>query len=552
MKKSLLFIALCMILSTSNIVAQKSNMIFSEKTPELKDITGSKVKLLKNGNTIFLQFTKEDGIYLKLYDTNKKKITEGKLPLKLLGDKMKGYKIAGIFEINNDLMLMFGGYNTSRTPTLYRLILDGMTGIVKKEEPILEMTPLPIEAFYAVEYKDIPLPSFAVEKDPVSNCYAVVALNTFASETNKRIQVAHYSPLHVQLNKAYFISPESRFKYSDFTDIFVYGENAVILSTYIYNTKSGKDGKEESIFYFSKLNKNSTTFINTTLTYAIEIPDAECEFMYDASSKNVNAIIKTYDGIDKKSRSFIYSFFVQPFNPNTMALGKSYKYALEKANAYYTSNVNIGKQYTGMIQNLIVDQSGNNILLNEMPITYDITTSNSTYVVGETINTLLENIAITSVTQDGKENYSLIIPYNHFILNGSSSFNYIDNKKGKFTCSLNDKYYGACVDLVAGEKNNYVLLNNTVKNVERPESDKSIDGNIKGGSSWITPILYTISSNGTLTKQFLFDKPAADNVIKYCLFQTADFNPSTGTYAVLVSEKIKGKKMDSIVWFNLE
>jgi len=551
MKKIFLFLIMSVAICLSNLQAQKSNMIFSEKTPESEDNVGSKICLLKNGNTIFLQFTKDKGIYRVLYDANKKKITEGKLPFKLLGDIMKGYNIAGIFEVNNDLMIMFGGFS-NRAPTLYRLLLDGTTGLVKKEEAILEMTPLPTGAGYAIEFKDIPLPSFAVEKDPVSDYYAVVALNTFASETNKRIQVAHFSPLHVQLSKAYFISPDSRFKFSDFTDIFVYGENAVILSTYVYNTKSNKNDKDDFVFYLSKLSKNATTFVNTTLPYIIEIPDAECEFTYDATSKNVNAVIKTYDGIDKKSRSFVYSFIVQPFNPGSMALGKMYKYSLEKANAYYTSKVNIGKPYTGMIQNIITDQSGNNLLLNEMPTTYDVTTSNSTYTTSETINTLLENIAVTSVSQDGKENYSVIIPYNHFILNGSSSFNYIDNKKGRFKCAISDKYYGACVDLVAGQKNNYVLLNNTVKNVERPESDKSIDGNIKGGSGWITAVLYTISSNGTLTKQFLFDKPAAENIIKYCLFQTADFNSSTGTYAVLVSEKIKGKKMNSIVWFNLE
>jgi hypothetical protein len=551
MRKIILVLILCIPIYLLELQAQKSSMIFSEKNPEIEG--GAKVKLLKNGNTALLQFSKDAGINLTLFDASKKKVIEGKIALKLIEDKLAQYKISGIFEINKDLMIMLTAY-PKKTPTLYRILIDGSTGKLKNEEQLLQMPALGAGAGYSMEFGNVPIPIFYIEKDPVSDYYGIVLFNSFSKETNKRIEVSHYSPTHQQINRAFFTSPEDRFKYLCFTDIFVNGESSIIMSAYVYNTKASGNGKEESIFYFSKLSKDASVFNNKVLPYTNSFMRADCEFIYDKITKNVDAAIKTYSGYDKKGNASVFDFMIQPFNPNTMDLGKLLKFPLDKANAYYTTKVEPGKNYTGMLQNYLIDQSGNNIFLTEMP----------TIVVGEMGSaTKLLDIAVTSMTNSGKENYGIIIPYHHSIFGSSTSFNYMSNRKGQMTYSTFDDFHGACIDLVTAKKYNYVFLNNTVTNFSKADNDRNYlfatpayatsgHGCVKAGESGFTSVIYKIDNAGSAQKELLFEKPTVEDEAKYCLFQTADFNPETGLYSVLVIEKVKGKKMSSVLWIPLE
>jgi hypothetical protein len=76
MRKVLLLIILSAFI-TSSLHAQYPNLTSSEKSPEVEG--NYRVKILKNGNTGVVNFTKKDGIHITLYDANKKKISDEKL-----------------------------------------------------------------------------------------------------------------------------------------------------------------------------------------------------------------------------------------------------------------------------------------------------------------------------------------------------------------------------------------------------------------------------------------------------------------------------------------
>jgi hypothetical protein len=547
MKRIVLFISLAL-LNYTNLQAQYPNLIYSEKTPE---IAGNfRVKQLKNGNTAVFNFTKDDGIHFSLYDANKKKIIDEKLKLTYLKYELKYYRIRCILEINNDIMFMFEGLPRPE-PTLYRVLIDGSTGKVKKEDEVTKVNVSEGKKASAVLDYTFPTKTFWVTKDPKSDYYAIVVFNKDADDRNKRIEVIHFNPSHIQLNRAFFQSPNGQYKFLNYSDVYVSGENYVILSAYVYNTKaSSSTGQEESVFYFSKLSKGSTTFKNHELTYtnsnvkSHKFTQATCKFAFDKASNILYAAVDTYSNFDKRTGSYVYDFFIQPLNPDNMEMRKAFPIPLEKANNYYQTKLESKKEYTGMLQSFLIDRTtGHIILLNEMPIT----------ISGEGgISTELRDPAITDMTIDGKENYAIVIPYNHWTFTTEASFNYLHNKNGNLHHTTVDEFNTTYVDAVAGEKYNYLFLNNTLLNYDKPDNDKGFEKRVRTGMDGLSSVIYKIDKQGNMSKGLLFGNSPVKNGVKYCLFNSADFNPETNTYAAIVIERSKAGKTTSVVWLTLE
>lgn len=134
MKKILLITILCS-LNIFFSQAQKPAVVFStDKSPIVKG--NAKLKILKNGNTACFEMNEDDGMIFKLYDTNRKKVSELKTPLKEKNLMLNNLR--GVFEINNDVMIMIVTYS-SRIPILYRYLYDGSTGKLKSEEAIFQL-----------------------------------------------------------------------------------------------------------------------------------------------------------------------------------------------------------------------------------------------------------------------------------------------------------------------------------------------------------------------------------------------------------------------------
>jgi hypothetical protein len=545
MRKVLLLIILSAFI-TSSLHAQYPNLTSSEKSPEVEG--NYRVKILKNGNTGVVNFTKKDGIHITLYDANKKKISDEKLDLTKLKYDLKYYRIRCILDINNDIMIMAEGLPRP-APTLYRILIDGSTGKLKSEEETVKVNVSEGKKASAVLDYSTPTKTFYVAKDPNSDYYAVVIFNKDADEANRRIEVVHYSPTHVEINRAFFLSPNGQYKFLNYSDIYVSNENYVILSAYVYNTKaSSSTGKEESVFYLSKLSKGSKIFKNSELTYTNSnvkssgFTQATCIFTFDKKLNILYAIVDTYSNYDKGS--YVYNFFIQPLNPDKMEMRKTYNIPLEKTNTYYNAKIDSKNPYTGMPQSFLIDRTTSNIVfLNEMPTT----------ISGEGgISTELKDPAITDISIDGKETYSVVIPYNHWTFVTEFSFNYLHNKNGCLYHTTVDEFNSTYVDFIPGKKYNYVFLNNTLLNYGKADNAKDFEKRVRPSMAGLSSIIYKIDKQGNMSKDLLFGKPITKDDSKYCLFNSADFNPETNTYAVVVSEKGKSGKTTSVVWLTLE
>jgi|GEM_PF-2277693 hypothetical protein len=546
MNKVFLIIVLCS-LNILSANAQKADLVFSSEKFLQKKGT-SKLKILKNGNTACIEMNTDDVLICRLFDTNKKKVNEVKIEL---GDKLDNFRLRAVLEINKDLVVMFVSY-PKKTPQLTRLIFDGTTGQLKSKEIILEMSTLSFMGDYAIKHDNIPIANFIVEKDPLSDYYAIVLFNPFADESNKRIEVVHYSPVHEVINRGYFLAPDNTMQETYIGDLFVNADKSIVVSTYAQKISKIKSS-DEGFFYISQLKKGASIFTHKSFVKTNQYLDPACELVFNKISGNVNAIAKVYlyDGKNSGSIQDGYSFTVQSFNPVTMEFGSTYKINLDKLKAYYAANINPTSevQYNGLMQNFIITPNGNSICLTE----YTRLAANSnpgTTVIRAEYLTMLNGVGLTTLTPEGNVLNAKIIPYQHEHCGPETSSLYMNVKKGSLEFSYSDEFDGTCIELIPAQKNNYLLLNNTPGNFEKAENVKPAFYSIKSNTPNLTTCLYTIDVNGVTQKDYLFGKPTEGN-IKCALLNTADYDPETGLYVTQVVEKINGEKKVSIVWFNL-
>jgi len=530
MKKIFILLFVCLF-TISSINAQKTDLIFSEKVLVKSGL--SKLKILKNGKTANIVISKEDGLVCTLYNANQQKENETKAPLVESNIDYQALKF--VMQIDNDIVVMLASYS-ERIPKLYRFLFDSSTGAFKGSEKIAEMSVMTSTVAVSVVTVQAPdrfiekAPDFFIEKDPLSDYYAVVKLNSYASETNKMIEVFHYSPQHEKINSAYFVSPENKFKNLWMSDIYVNGSKSVILASYVYNDKADGGGND-AFFYLSQLNADATTFRNVVLTQTLRYTNYDCNFVSDTIAKNVKVIAKIYK--NEKEHSFI----CQIINLQTIEFGEQFQITTEMAKQYFAKNIHIVKEYDSQLQQYVIAKNGNGLILSER-----VQSAVSGYYH--------QDVGITGITPNGTELFGVVIRYFHY--NMGKSTTYMDASKGSFKFASTDEFNATYLDLITGKNANYLLLNSTSEDIEQPENSKNAYKKILlANSAGLTTFIYTIGKNGELTKTYLFGKPGTDAEAKYCLLHTADYDPQTGLYIVSIVEKVNGKKMTSVVWMHL-
>lgn len=169
------------------------------ETPLFKEPESGFAKLLqlKNGNTVVVHLTNRNGINLTFYDPQHKlAVNKHHDPI---FQRLRGARVNAIFEADGAIVMLISEVE-ERTPLLYRLVFDGVTGNLQREEKIAEA-----EKFQFMDVRWIPefdpVNSFAVSKDPGSDNYAVFIRrnrNEFADKN--QMEVVMYNGQHQEIS----------------------------------------------------------------------------------------------------------------------------------------------------------------------------------------------------------------------------------------------------------------------------------------------------------------------------------------------------------------
>lgn len=540
MKKSLLFLLSIFCLYS---VAQTQK---KDKSGGFEEPMGwCKLVQLKNGNTCMLEFTKKEGIKSVLYDTLRKKIagSSGKLPTKMIEDKLGYHIISGIYEINGDVVVFFQKAE-DRTPIMIRLIIDGKTGKLKSEEKIAELEKMTMKDAYAMAFGGMDVPDIRIVKDPDSDYYAMIRYNTIAPETKDRIEVFHFNPEHKVINRANYTAPNDKYKYTRYLNAYVHKHEYVVIGTFAFNTD--KSGGDESRFYVSQLSKGKTTFVQKDLGITEFYKHPFGEFVYNPV-KNLVHIALLVD-VDVKYKVFgvnevKYTFLFQNFDPNKLSVDKPYSPDFTKIDEYYTSTMGSKEEFFGLPQGIYVDKAGNLVIMCQQTA--------RKWDHGGVVGTFLGDVALLTISPEGKTINSTVFPYSSYVSGNHFMFSANNIKRGFRPANnfddkglANEQYFS--IDFISTENASYLLFNNFQKNIEAGDADKIKMVKAIGGT---TAVKY-IYKGDAVKKDYLFKKPKEKNDVEFCLFAASSYNPAKKTYATIFTDPEKEKS--AIVWIKLD
>jgi len=551
MKPLVLSILGLALLTGSVVKAQPTDVKYSNAFDEPEN-GWNKVMQLSNGNTFLFNFSKE-GIEVTVYNQNhafaSKKVLQSKL---WEPRKMKASVIEGIFEMGGKPVI-FLQQLLDRTPTLFRIILDPNTGAIVKEENINELQRYGAGAGYAMAFGGVEEADFRVEKDPQSDCYAIVNFNSFAGESDNRIQIAHYDANHKEINRANY--PAQGFKYINLIGITVHGDKHIIACTYGFNTAAS--GGKDSRVIVSKLNAGDTNFVNKQLENTDNFRNTEAIMQYNPGTGLINLLTLTVS--KTKARAFspasttYYGTIFTTIDPETLFIVSSKPCAATNADALAKSAYGLSKGFRGMPQNMVINPDNSTTVLSE-EMTLDVIVSSQGSV---SYRTHLNNIGIADYDAKGNEISGTMVPKEQ-MANGKLEPLYIYNKSKGFWSFRGAMQVGWSMgvvqnnaflsyDYITTPDNRYVIFNDYPENLERKAEKKY---------NKLKPVVFISDANtmcykingGKAEEFYLFGAPKDDGYSKFCYVESSNYNPATKTYATLMIDRDGRKKMAKLAW----
>jgi hypothetical protein len=238
----------------------------------------------------------------------------------------------------------------------------------------------------------------------------------------------------------------------------------------------------------------------------------------------------------------------QNINPTSMALSKPFVEDMTNINTYYKGKMERKNDFQGVTQGTFIDKSGNiTFLWQEMAKRYGSAPMGMPAPVEAT---LFGDVALITMTPEGKEVSSAVFPCNIYRKGDHDPFCYNSARKGRRVnsgfspVSDNDWYFG--MDFISTDNASYLFFNNTIDNMERPENKEA--GRI-AGISGTNGVMYTYKG-GTLKKEFMFGQPENKKEAKFINPGSSDYNASTKTYATILTDP--KLKQSTVVWTKLD
>lgn len=507
----------------------------------------SKVLQLNNGNTFFFIFDDKKGVSVTVYRPDRSIASRRVLTSNLWDtENMKDSKLEGIYEIDGQVVI-FIQQLIKRVPILYRVQLNADNGAIVKQKEIGRLPKYKLFAAYAMAFGNVDEEDFIVEKDPESDAYAVIHYNTFSSESNKRIEVVHYTVNdgeHSEINRSFYDAGD--FKYVTYVGMYVMGTESVYVAAYGYNTTAS--GGEDSRVFISKLKPADQSFTHLQLEFTDDFKRTEGILKYHKPSGMIQMLTLTF--VESEGIKNYYISLMNYIDPQSLQIVKSVPIPTENIQLFAKRNELGIEKFSGMPIDLIFNQDNTSTILMEEISTYVSERGHSTLY--------LKNIGIATLDEKGQEQDGYAIIKNQEV-EGEDMGNLYHAKKGKGLWSYktkrgmqmytpNDSRSFFSYDYINSNTNkNYVIFNVLTEDYGVEKFDDL--HYTKRVSS--TVAAYYMLENGQVTKHYLFGR-GTDKNTKFLKVESSHFNEENNTYATLMVKRDGRHKKAYISWITFE
>ena len=550
MKKTIFIIA-ALLLCFGSLMAQQVGIEKSEEFDE-PEYGWNKLLQLKNGNTFFFHSTKKDGIEVVVYNKQRKQIADKTLESKLWDvSKMRNSKIVGLYEINGEPVI-FIVQADDRQPTLYRMRINGTTGAIVKEDELGHLPPTSIWYGYAMAFGNADASNIIIEKDPQSDCYAVIFFNGFAHNRSERIKVVHYDGNHKILNSGFYESPNGKFKYLRYIGAVVDGNKRVFVTTYGHN---GNSSDVLARVIVSRLNVGDSSFTHNLLDFSEDLDDTKAIMVYNHNNNRLQLMTLTYT--ETKHRFFSsrstksYLLLLSYLDPESLSLINVKQLVGEKVNEYGIKNIDKDYEYSGIPEQMILNKDNTTTILAEST---ELITTRDKY--GRVIHekTILGPIGISELSDTGAELRGYAINKKQqadgnfplLYMSGRSKGIFAYPRQGMgigMSRSNTNEFFS--YDYVNAPNGRYVIFNDLPGNADKDEEDESRK-TVKSVSSTNT-MCYKLN-DPKMDKFYLFGEPDDKKASTFCYIESSDYNKDINTYATMIVERDGRSKSAKIAW----
>lgn len=562
MLKNILLACLCSLMLPVILPAQSPEVVRSQSFDEPED-GASRLLLMKNGNTLFFHFTRKKGIEVVVYNNkHHESPMEHNRVRSWKQKKMGNAALKGLFEMNGQAVVFLRQY-ISKKPCLYRFIFDGNTGKLLKEDIIGDLPRVGMKSGYSLMFGSVPTPDFYVRKDPESEYYAVAAFNSFAHDRNERIKVTHYSPDHKKLNEAFYESPQGAYKYLNFMEMYVHGDEFVFVSSFAYNTRAS--GGKESTVMISRLTKGTKEFEYKLLDYPDSRvqPDVALKYnlvnktLYMLAAVNAKVAEKPYTMYTSEQNMVLQMNIIDPF---VLAVKNKYFIDHPQLSEYAKDHLKYKKPYYGVIQDFRLNTDSTITLMYEELDAQVNHTTTTTFVNGQmrtgdrtSISTTLGDIGVVRINDAGKE-----MSGSYAIAKLQLSAGWIDlyfiHRRPQTSWTfrkgmINSGNYNAgffSYDYMFANNRGYAIFNDFPRNAEDSTENYRRKKGMRAISAANTMLAY--HDGNAVKKTYLFGDPEAKDVSRFSMLEMNTHSEDQKSYATLMIERKGSRKKAYIVW----
>ncbi|PSL43368.1 hypothetical protein CLV51_10857 [Chitinophaga niastensis] len=499
-----------------------------------------KLMQLKNGNTIYLHFSKKDGLQVSVYNVQRELAVADTVRGQLwnAGD-MESTEIDGIYEINGQPVI-FLQQLVKYIPVLYRLVLDGQTGKLIREDKLGELPTIQHRSVFVQD--NLASHDCYVEKDPNSDYYAVALFAGGAIQKNdsihERIQVIHFSPAHEIINKGWFYLQDTSYNYFSYINMTVQGPGKVYLGTVGFNARR-KDSEPWSKVIFSVLSPDSATFAHHVLDYTADFGNVSGCIQVASAAEQVRMLLH----VPAQQTDGSSGIFMNTFNASSGKLRKHLQLSFPELSKNVQLNLGYKNDYQGTPQRLLLNEDGSSTLLME-----NLTHFKQGNTQINKLHTNLGDIGISLLDTAGRESMTLAVSKYQVITGICEPFQLQRRNKSEWIfrnkiAALNTNTY-LSYDYISVREATFVLFNDYLQYLDTGGQDK-VRKPLKyaADANFVCYRFY----NGKMERLYLFGVPEVTKGYA-CMMGASDYNQHSRVYATIMIARKGTEKKACIAW----
>ncbi|MCK7558024.1 hypothetical protein MKQ70_24665 [Chitinophaga sedimenti] len=298
-----------------------------------------------------------------------------------------------VFETGGNATLLVSELD-EKAPVLYRLVINGITGQLDRDEKLLTLTKLNATQYRTSMMSNTGRLDFFIENDPQTGDYAVVKIDPNAEDKTQRTEALYFSAAHQQLSRAYF-NITGAYQDFGFWDMVVNGPSKVVLLG-----RATQQGRQDRELVMATLTAGSTELAVHPLKFPLNM---EAEGVIMKYNPVTAQYIVVAAGVNKRER-FTYLGIARA----DMQADSARAVFPEKANAKSMELFGKKRGYEGVPQDLFINKDGSfSIVWEELE---DLSLQRQGGMMKS--NTNAGNIAMLMFDKNGMETGNYFIPKN--------------------------------------------------------------------------------------------------------------------------------------------